>query len=170
MDSVPGIVWIVVLDLVLVLGLLAIPLGLGGNFILLGAILVVAVVTRFETVGWVALGVATAAVLLGEVVEAVLGSLVARKFGAGRWGMLGAFVGGILGAVAGTAVLPVIGSLLGSFAGAAVGAIALELRAGKDRAEGLRAGWGAFLGKVMATAFKFAIGAGLAAFLVVRTH
>lgn len=170
MEAMNSIVWIVLLDVVLLLALLAIPLGLGGNFILLGAALVVGVVTGFEAVGWLALGVATAAVVVGEVVEAVLGSLVAKKFGAGRWGMLGAFAGGILGALAGTAVLPVIGSLLGSFAGAAAGAIVLELRSGKERVEGLRAGWGAFLGKVLATAFKFAIGAGLAAFLVARTH
>ena len=170
METFGTIAWLVLLDIVLVAGLLAIPLGLGGNFILLGAGLVVAIVTGFREVGWVALVIATAFAVIGEIVEAILGSLVARRFGASRWGMLGAFVGGILGAVVGTAWLPVIGSLVGSFAGAAAGAIAAELATGKGRAPGLRAGGGAFLGKVLATAFKLAIGIGWATFLVLRTH
>lgn len=170
METFGTIAWLVLLDLVLAAGLLAIPLGLGGNFILLGAGLVVGIVTGFREVGWIALAVAAIFVLLGELVEAVLGSLVAQRFGASRWGMLGAFVGGILGAIVGTAMLPVIGSLFGSFAGAAAGAVALELAAGKDRAPGLRAGWGAFLGKVLSTAFKLAIGIGWATFLILRTH
>ncbi|MCA9754730.1 MAG: DUF456 domain-containing protein [Candidatus Eisenbacteria bacterium] len=170
MQTFADIAWLVLLDIVLLAGVLAIPLGLGGNFILLGAGLVVAIVTGFQTVGWIALVVAAVFVILGEVVEAVLGSLVAQKFGASRWGMLGAFAGGILGAIAGTAWIPLIGSLIGSFVGAAAGAVALELATGKDRDPGLRAGWGAFLGKVLSTAFKLAIGIGWAVFLVLRTH
>ena len=170
METLGTIAWLVLLDLVLVVGLLAIPLGLGGNFILLGAGLVVAIATGFREVGWIALVVAAVFVVLGELVETILGSLVAQRFGASRWGMLGAFAGGILGAAVGTAWLPVIGSLIGSFAGAAAGAVVLEMIAGKERNPGLRAGWGAFLGKVLSTAFKLAIGIGWATFLVLRTH
>jgi len=158
------------LDLLLVIGLIAIPLGLSGNFILLGATLLVAVISGFAEIGWIAIVVIAAAVVLGEVIEALLGSLVAQKFGASRWGVAGAFIGGLLGAILATPIFPVVGSVIGSFAGAALGAIGLELAAGKEHGPGLRAGWGAFLGKVMATAFKVAVGIGIVSFVVWKTH
>jgi uncharacterized protein YqgC (DUF456 family) len=158
------------LDLVLLCGVIAVPLGLSGNFILLGAALLTALLTGFTDVGWIALVVMTVAVIAGEVVEALLGSLVARKFGATKWGMLGAFAGGLGGAFLGTLVLPVIGSVIGSFLGAAAGAMVFELAGGQKTEPGLRAGWGAFVGKVLASGFKMGIGVGIAAYLVIRTH
>lgn len=158
------------LDLLLVIGLIAIPLGLSGNFILLGAALLAALISGFADIGWTALTVIAIAVILGEVIEALLGSLVAQKFGASRWGMAGAFIGGILGAILATPIFPIVGSLIGSFVGAALGAVGLELAAGKDQGPGLRAGWGAFLGKVMATAFKVAVGIGIVSFVIWKTH
>ncbi len=156
--------------LLLVVGLIAIPLGLGGNFVLLGAALLVAAIGGFSEIGWIALVILLLAVVLGEVIEALLGSLVAQKFGASRWGVIGAFAGGIIGAIVGTPIFPLVGSLIGSFAGAALGAVGLELAAGKDHGPGLRAGWGAFRGKVMATAFKVAVGMAIVSFVVWKTH
>ncbi|MCA9728137.1 MAG: DUF456 domain-containing protein [Candidatus Eisenbacteria bacterium] len=170
MNPVLHVTLLVLLDLGLLAGLLAIPLGLSGNFILLGLAVVVAIATKLQAIGWLALILMAVAVVAGEVVEALLGSLVARKYGASKWGMLGAFGGGLVGAALGTMILPVVGSILGSFLGAAAGAIGAELAAGKGREPGLRAGWGAFLGKVLATAFKTAIGLAIAVYLVVVTH
>ena len=153
----------------LALGLLFIPLGLGGNFILLALALVVALVTHFHAVPWWALLVMGALVAVGEIVEATLGSLVAKKYGASRWGMLGAFVGGILGVIPGTAIAPIIGSILGSFLGSAAGAILFEWLHRRKMKVSLPAGWGALLGKLGATFFKIAIGFAIAAYLTVRT-
>jgi uncharacterized protein len=158
------------LDLALLAGWLAIPLGLGGNFILLALALVVALTTHFTAIGWAALGVIAAAVAAGEGIEAVLGSLMARRYGSSRWGMAGAFLGGLLGGILGTAILPVIGSLIGSFLGSAFGAVGAELLHGARREAGMRAGWGAFLGKAMATGIKMGIGAGIIVLVVLRTH
>lgn len=164
------VVWILLLVLLHVLvlaGLFAIVLGLGGNFILLGLALAVAWIGGFSHLAlwlWlVLLGLA----ILGEVVESVLGVATARGFGASRYGMLGTFVGGILGAIAGTAWLPVIGSLIGAFVGAFAGAFAGELLAGRPTGESARAGWGAFLGRVGATVFKIAVG-GVIAFFTMK--
>lgn len=162
--------WLALLDIAILLALLAIPIGLGGNFILLGLALVIAIASDFSTVGWIALLAMGAAVTVGEILEALLGSLMARRFGASKWGMLGAFAGGLAGAIAGTAIVPIVGSIIGSFLGAAAGAIWAELAAGKEREKGLRAGWGAFLGKVLATALKLAIGLAIAIYLVAVTH
>jgi uncharacterized protein YqgC (DUF456 family) len=170
MDGAWHILALIGLDLVLLIGWIAIPLGLAGNFILLGAALVTAIVTRFETVGWIALIVMAVAVVAGEIIEALLGSLVARRFGASKWGMIGAFVGGILGAVLGTAILPIIGTLFFSFLGVAVGAMALELAHRKEAGPGMRAGWGALLGRFTASAIKMAIGMAMIIYIVIRTH
>lgn len=159
----------VALYLALLLGLLAIPLGLGGNVILLATALVAAIATGFRAVPWWALLIMGGLVLAGEILEALLGSLAARRFGASRWGMLGAFVGGIAGAIPGTAVLPIVGTVLGSFAGAALGAVLFEWIHRRNLRESAPAGWGAFVGKLAAALLKTAIGLAIAAYLVVRT-
>jgi uncharacterized protein YqgC (DUF456 family) len=164
------ILLLVLLDIGLLAGWLLIPLGLGGNFILLGLALVVAIASGFTTIGWPALLIVGGAVGAGEVLEMLLGSLVAARYGASRRGQIGAFLGALIGGVAGTAVLPVIGSILGSFAGTAVGAIVAEKTGGSNRSAGLRAGWGAFVGRAMSIAVKMAIGAGIIVFIVLRTH
>jgi len=157
------------LYLALLLGLFAIPLGLGGNFILLGAAIVTALVTRFQAVPWWMLLVIGAAVAVGEIVETLLGSLVAKKYGASKWGMLGAFAGGLLGAIPGTAILPVIGTLIGSFLGSAAGAVLFESIHRRNVRESMPAGWGALLGRLGATFFTIGIGMAIATWLVVRT-
>ncbi len=149
---------LVLLHAAVVAGLFAVVLGLGGNFILLALALVVALLGGFQHLAlWVWLALLGLAVL-GEVVEAVLGVAAARGFGASRWGMIGTFVGGLGGAALGTAWIPLVGSLIGAFAGAFVGAFLGELAGGRGARVSARAGAGAFLGKVGATAFKLAVG------------
>lgn len=149
---------LVLLHLAVLAGLLAVVLGLSGNFILLGLALVVALIGGFQHLAWWGLLLLLALAILGEVVEAFLGVATARGFGATRWGMIGTFAGGLLGAAAGTAVFPVVGSLVGAFLGSFLGAVIGELLRGRRTAESMRAGTGAFLGKVIATSFKLAIG------------
>lgn len=161
---------LVLLDAVLVTGLFAIPLGLSGNFILLGAALAVSIATKFHAIGAVALLVMAAFVAAGEILEALLGSVMTRRYGGTRWGMIGAFVGGLAGAAAGTALAPIVGTIFGSFAGTAGGALAAEALRGGGRKETMRAGWGALVGKSLASALKLTIGIGIALFVVLRTH
>lgn len=170
-QSVLKIIGLAFLDLTMLVSLILIPLGLPGNFILLALALLVAWLGGFQAVGWLALLVMAALVVLAEVVEALLGSAMAKRFGASWWGVGGAFVGGIAGVLLGSAVLPIIGSLVGAFLGAAVGAVLLEAwhlrRVDQDA---LRAGWGAFLGKLLASLLKVSIGMGIVVFIVIRTH
>ena len=136
------IVLLVLLHIAVLAGLLAVVLGLSGNFILLGLALLVAFLGDFQhlsLIGWlVLLGFA----VVGEVVEAVLGIAAARKFGASRWGMIGTFIGGILGAAVGTAWIPVLGSLVGAFVGAFAGAFLGEFIKGQRAGPSARAGTG----------------------------
>jgi len=161
---------LVLLDLVLLAGLLAIPLGLSGNFIILGAGLVAALISRFSMVTIAGLVVMGVFVALGELVESLLGSVVARKYGASKWGMIGAFAGGILGAAAGTPIFPVVGTVIGSFVGTAAGALIAELLRGSPTDEGTMAGFGALVGRTLASAFKMAVGMAMVVYIVYRTH
>ncbi len=64
----------------------------------------------------------------------------ARRWGASKWGMLGAFVGMVIGFF--------VGSLVGVILGPLIGAVAVELLIGKSFGESLKAGAGTFVGFV----------------------
>lgn len=111
---------------------------------------------RFPT--WVPWAMLTLAVL-AEGVEAVAGLWGARRYGAGREGMIGAAVGGLLGGIFGGAALPPVGAVPGVFLGSFAGTVFAEVRyRGRSTEEGVRAGIGAVLGKAIAVAFKWSIG------------
>jgi len=158
----------VLLELLLVGGLIAIPLGLSGNFIILAAALIVGLVSGFQIVSLVGLLLMLAFVLLGEVLEAVLSSLMAQRYGASKWGMLGAYAGGIAGAILGTPIAPLVGTIVGSFIGAAAGAVLGEWIRLRALRPSLPAGWGAILGKVASSFLKIGIGLGMVAYLQLR--
>jgi hypothetical protein len=149
---------LVLLHAAVLAGILAIVLGLSGNFILVALGLLVAWLGKFAhlSVGlWVAL---LALAVVGEIVEAFLGVAAARTFGATRWGMIGTFLGGVAGAALGTLWIPVLGSLAGAVLGAFAGAFVGERLAGSGARASARAGAGAFLGRAAATVFKVGIG------------
>jgi uncharacterized protein YqgC (DUF456 family) len=152
------ILLLVLLHIAVLAGLLAVVLGLSGNFILLGLALLVAFLGDFQYLSLIAWFALLGFAVLGEVVESFLGVAAAKKFGASRWGMIGTFIGGILGAVVGTAWIPVLGSLVGAFVGAFAGAFLGEFIKGQSAGPSARAGTGAFLGRVAASAFKLMIG------------
>ena len=92
---------------------------------------------------WVLLGAAAVA----EALELAGSVLLAKRAGASRSGMWGAFLGSLVGAVAGTPWMPVVGTLLGAGAGAYVGAAWCEMAlVGRDDAVSLRAARGALFG------------------------
>jgi uncharacterized protein YqgC (DUF456 family) len=149
-------------------GLLLIPLGLGGTFVILGVGLALGFATHFARVEWQALAVLAILAVIGEIAESLIGLFTVRRFGASKWAMLGTFLGGIAGGAAGTGLMPVVGSLVGAFAGAFIGAFVGELAYRRRAPESLRAGWGAFLGRVLAVAIKFEIGVVMVVILVWR--
>jgi hypothetical protein len=162
--AVLAVVLLALLHLAVLAGLAAVVLGLSGNFILLGLALAVAWIGGFEHLGLGLLLVLLGPALLGELVEMLLGVAVARRFGATRWGMIGTFLGGLAGAALGTAWIPIVGSLVGAIVGAFAGAFAGEMLRGRRARESARAGTGALVGRVAATAFKLLIGLAIAFF------
>ncbi len=145
----------------LLTGLVLIPLGLPGLWVMLLGLLGYGWLTGFRTVGAGIILAALALALLGELVEWWVGFRFARRYGGSRRAGWGALVGGIVGAIVGVPV-PVIGSVIGSFVGAFAGAVVFEYSREQHGPASLRAGWGALLGRAVAAGAKTAFGVGIA--------
>ena len=145
-----------------VAGLLLIPFGLPGTWVQVLGLAGYAALTGFTTVGAVPVVACVVLAAAGEVIEFVLGGRYARKYGGSRRAAWGAILGGLVGAVVGVPVF-LVGSVIGAFLGAFAGAALLELTRSPDARAALRVGWGAFVGRLVATAAKSAIGVAIAA-------
>jgi uncharacterized protein YqgC (DUF456 family) len=102
----------------------------------------------FEMVGWATLGILGVLALVAWLVDFLAGAVGARYLGATPRAFWGATLGALVGIFFG---LP--GMLLGPF----VGAMAGELSGGRSLGQSGRAGLGAWLGMVVATAVKLAL-------------
>ncbi|MFQ5823334.1 MAG: DUF456 domain-containing protein [bacterium] len=137
------IFWIVMIS-----GIVIIPFGIPGTFIIVGNTLIYGWLTNFAEVTWKFIGILFLISVLAEVVEFFMGAAAAAKYGASKPGMFGAIVGGFFGAIWLTPMFPLIGTILGAFIGAFSGATLFEYFGSKDMQKSLRAGFGAFLGSV----------------------
>ena len=145
-----------------VLGLLLIPFGLPGTWVQVLGLVGFAALTDFTIVGAVPIVAVLVLAVVGEVVEFMLGGRYARKYGGSRRSAWGAILGGLVGAFVGVPIF-LVGSVVGAFVGAFAGAALLELTRAPDARAALRVGWGAFVGRMVATAAKSAIGVAIAA-------
>ncbi|MGH7526967.1 MAG: DUF456 domain-containing protein [Gemmatimonadales bacterium] len=138
-------------------GLLLIPFGLPGLWVMVLGLLAYGWLTDFRsmTAGVIVLVLGLA--LVGEVVEAWLGFRFARRYGGSSRAGWGALVGGLVGAVIGVPV-PLIGSVIGGFVGAFAGAALFEYTRERHSETAARAGWGAVLGRAAAAGVKMALG------------
>jgi len=138
-------------------GLVLIPFGLPGLWVIVLGILGYGWLTDFRTlsVGLVVLVVGLA--IVGEVVEAWVGFRFARRYGGSSRAGWGALVGGLVGAIIGVPV-PLVGSVIGGFVGAFVGAGLFEYTRLRQSGIAAKAGWGAVLGRAAAVAVKMGLG------------
>ncbi len=116
--------------------------------IFLGALLA-AWIEHFERIGWPALLLLAALMLLGLIVDVMATIIGVRRVGASREAVIGSVIGGLIGLFFG---LP--GFLLGPFVGAVAGEYLHRQHAG----QALRVGVGAWLGLAVGTLARVAIG------------
>ena len=148
---------VLVLGVVFLGGLILIPLGLPGLWVMVLAFLGYAWLTGFQTVSLTLVVVVVGLALLGEIVEAWVGFRLARRYGGSNRGAWGALVGGLVGAAVGVPI-PIVGSVFGGFLGAFGGAVLFEYTVARRSDVALGAGWGAVLGRAAAAAAKMALG------------
>ena len=148
---------VLILILAGLLGLVLIPFGLPGLWVILLGILAYGWLTNFATLSPWLIGLATAVALLGEVLESWIGFRFARRYGGSSRAGWGALLGGLIGAIVGVPV-PILGSVVGGFVGAFAGAALFEYTRAQHSGGAVKAGWGAVLGRAAAAAIKMALG------------
>ena len=146
-----------VLGICTILGLVLVPLGLPGLWVMVAGVAGYGWLTGFRSVGVATIAVVLGLAFLGEIIEAWLGFRFARTFGGSRRSAWGALVGGIVGAVMGVPV-PIVGSVIGAFLGSFAGAALFEYSLSRTPDTAVRAGWGAVVGRATAAAAKIALG------------
>jgi uncharacterized protein len=111
-----------------------------------------------KSIGWLSICLLLVLTLASFAIDFVGGWFGARRFGATRWGMLGAGAGIFVGLFFG---LP--GLLLGPVLGALTG----EIIGGKQLVPAGRAGWGALLGNIAALLGKLLIALAMVSWFLV---
>ncbi len=166
------------LGVALLAGLMIVPLGLPGLWIMLGAGLLYWIALPAGGIGLFTFTAAACVVVVAEVLEFTIAGNYTRKYGGSRRAAWGAIIGGIAGALFGVPI-PILGSLVGAFVGTFAGAFVGEYTAqyaerGKttndkseietaspghsSRVSATRAATGAVLGRAVAAAVKSALG------------
>ena len=143
------ILWWLLAALIVVAGLAGtvVP-ALPGVPLVFAGLFIGAWINGFDTVGWGTLGIMAVLTVVAVVIDFVASAAGARYLGASSRAFWGATAGAVVGIFFG-----IPGMLLGPFIGAVIG----EISGGNDLVRSGRAGVGAWLGIVVATAVKLAI-------------
>lgn len=143
-----AILWILS-ALLLVAGFAGILLpALPGLPLILTGLIFAAWAERFTYVGWGTLSILAGLTVAAYIIDMLAGLLGAKRFGAGRHGVIGSAVGTVVGLVFG---LP--GIVIGPFIGAVFG----ELYASKDLRSASTAGLGVWIGMAIGIATRIAM-------------
>ena len=145
------------MGLCFVIGLVLVPLGLPGLWVMVIGVIGYGWLTDFRTVGAATIAIVLALAFLGEIIEMWVGFRLTKRYGGSNRAGWGALIGGIIGAVIGVPV-PIIGSVIGAFVGSFAGAMLFEYTLSATTSTAVRAGWGAVLGRAAAAAVKIALG------------
>jgi hypothetical protein len=143
--------WWAVTLVLMAIGLIGtvLPIVPGTGIILAAAILHRIMLGPAKSIGWPTLALLVLLTLASYAIDFLGSWLGARRFGATRWGTLGAVLGAVVGLFFG---------LPGLLLGPVVGALAGELISGQRLIAAGRASWGALLGNLGALLGKVAIG------------
>lgn len=152
----PDVSWLHVAGFIL--GLLLILAGTAGTILpvipglplaWLG-FLVFGLFDKWQSYGWGTM-IATLLIVAGAMaVDSLAGVMGAKKFGAGKPGMIGSVAGAIVGVI----FFSLPGLIIGTF----LGAVLAEMAFGRELKAALSAGTGAFVGFLAGSFFKFMIG------------
>jgi uncharacterized protein len=149
---------------VMLIGIVMIPFGLPGTWIIAAAalgyqLLVPGSISMFTVIAVIVLA------LIGEFLEFSLTAKYTKKYGGSRRASWGAIIGGMIGAFIGVPV-PIVGPVLGAFAGAFAGAFIGEFSRAGEGGTATRVATGALIGRAVAAAMKIGIGVAMAAWVL----
>jgi uncharacterized protein len=148
---------VVLLALLCLAGLALIALGLPGLWVMVVGVVGYAWLTGFHGIGLWTIVTVLALAAIGEAIELWLGFRLVRRYGGSKWAGWGALFGGLVGALVG-APIPVVGSVVEGLVGCFVGALLVEYLGSRSLEQAARAGWGALVGRVLASTAKIMVG------------
>ena len=171
------VISLIVLLIVLAGGWLLTLLGMPGNWLMVAATLVYALVVPAESqlgVGMPLVVAIAVLAVLGEIVEMAAAAIGTATRGGSRRGavlaLVGSFVGAIVGMIVGQPILivgPVLAAFLLAGLGALVGAVLGEQWKGRSLDESWQIGKAAFWGRIVGTLGKMLIGSVIVSTVVV---
>jgi hypothetical protein len=150
-----------------VVGLLLVPLGLPGLWLMLAGAVIHQLVAIPAPIGWLAIGICAVLAGLAEALEFGLSVRYTKRYGGSSRAGWGSLLGGLVGAVMGVPI-PIVGSVIGAFAGSFLGALLAEYTVTSDHGAAGRAAWGSLIGRVVATVAKTALALVIAVIVLVR--
>lgn len=153
------------LALVLLIGLIIIPLGLPGTWLMLIAGITYLLISPAAPFGWMVIVGCLVVAVVGEVLEFMFAAGYTKKYGGSNRAAWGAIIGGLIGVVVGVPV-PIIGSIVGGFVGAFAGAMIAEFSRGTSAEGATRAATGATIGRAVAIAMKTVAGLMIATWIM----
>lgn len=139
---------------VMVVSLFLTPLGLPGNWIMIGVLAIGAIAGR---IGAAALIGVLLVAIVAEVVEFFIVKRLNARYGGSDRAFWGAIAGGVVGVVVGIPI-PVLGSILAGLLGTFAGAAAVTLLERRTATAAARVGWGVLIGRAFSAAAKTAAG------------
>ena len=143
----------IILTLTGFLGVFISLLSLPGIFLVFLTTLIVGLASNFSIISVKTLIIAGIITLLSLLLDNIAILFGAKKFGASKHGIIGAFVGSVIGAV----TLNPLGIIIGAFLGAIVG----EFMGNPHFESALKAGIGTFFGYLVGVLLKFIVTAAL---------
>ena len=148
---------IVLFLIISLVGLILIPIGVPGTFLIVAGSGIAGLITGGKLVGGSLFLIFLGLAIFGEVGDYLFSVASGKKYGASKQSLVGSFIGAVLGSILGLP-LPIIGNLTGAFAGAFAGAFITEFITGSDLSQAARSGLGVLFGKLFGSIVKAAIG------------
>ncbi len=144
----------IVLYLVMIAGIVIIPFGVPGEFLIVIAALILSLATGGQMLSLWVVAILLALGIIAELIEAAAGFLGASQAEGSIWSSFGAITGGIIGAIAGSFVLPIIGSILGALVGTFAGAYIVEYQRSRTFTAANKVARGALIGRILGSIAK----------------
>jgi uncharacterized protein len=172
-------VWLLLFVILVIAGWLLTLFSLPGNWIIvLSSALFAWLVPANDESGigmsWIAVLILVILAVVGEVIEFTAGALGASRAGGSKRGAVLAIFGSVIGALIGAFVglpIPVVGSVVAAIlfagCGALVGAMLGEWWKGRDLAQALEVGQGAFWGRLLGALAKTTVASIMAVVAIV---
>ena len=152
-----GLMLNIIVILLLLTGLGFTLIGLPGNVFIFLTALGYGYLEGFAHMNVQILLLLLAALVFGELVEAIAGAVGAKKEKASLRAIIAAFFGGVIGGIIGTGILPLIGSVGGAILGGFAGSYLAEYTKHRDTDKAGRVAQSVIKGQVIGLIIKFAV-------------